>query len=102
MTLRLYNVSKSYRDADRELTVISDLSWEFIRGGSTAVIGKSGVGKSTLLHLLAGLDSPSSGSISYDETDIATLSADQRAEFRREHLGFVFQFHHLLPEFSAL
>lgn len=67
-----------------------------------AIIGRSGIGKSTLMHLLGGLDTPTSGSVRYGEHVVSAMSSDQRAAFRGKHVGFIFQFHHLLPEFSAL
>lgn len=72
------------------------------RGEVVAIVGKSGAGKSTLLHLLGTLDTPDKGSIMIDNTDIASLSAKNLAAFRNQKLGFIFQFHHLLPEFTAL
>jgi lipoprotein-releasing system ATP-binding protein len=67
-----------------------------------AIVGASGVGKSTFLHILGGLDHPTAGRVRYLDTDLFSLGSDRIARFRNEHVGFVFQFHHLLPEFSAL
>jgi lipoprotein-releasing system ATP-binding protein len=102
MQIHLKDLTKSYRDADRELTVINSLTFSFPEKGSVAIIGRSGIGKSTLMHLLGGLDLPSRGSVVYDDRVISTLSSDERAAFRARKVGFIFQFHHLLPEFSAL
>jgi lipoprotein-releasing system ATP-binding protein len=102
MRIEVKNLTKRYRDADRELTVIEGLSYAFPDKGSVAIIGRSGTGKSTLMHLLGALDSPTSGTVSYDGKAISTLSSDERAAFRAKHIGFIFQFHHLLPEFNAL
>jgi lipoprotein-releasing system ATP-binding protein len=102
MQIHLKNLSKSYRDADRELTVINNLTFSFPDSGSVAIIGRSGIGKSTLMHLLGGLDLPSSGSVLYDDRNVSAMSSDERAAFRARKVGFIFQFHHLLPEFSAL
>lgn len=102
MRVRIKNLSKSYQDADRTLTVIQDLSFDFPERGAVAIIGRSGIGKSTLLHLLGALDTPSTGDIFYDEKRINAMASDERAAFRARHVGFIFQFHHLLPEFSAL
>ncbi len=102
MQIRLEGLTKSYQDADRELTVIRDLSFTFPAQGAVAIIGRSGIGKSTLMHLLGGLDVPTLGRVFYDEIEVSALSSDQRASFRARKVGFIFQFHHLLPEFSAL
>jgi lipoprotein-releasing system ATP-binding protein len=102
MQVQIHNLTKSYRDADRELFVIKDLSFSFPEQGSVAIIGRSGIGKSTLMHLLGGLDTPTVGSIRYDDKDVSSMLSDERAAFRARHVGFIFQFHHLLPEFSAL
>lgn len=100
--IKTRNLRKSYRDADRDLTVIESLSFEFPEAASIAIVGRSGIGKSTLLHLLGGLDTPSSGEILFDGEDIAKLSGDALSEFRGRNVGFIFQFHHLLPEFTAV
>lgn len=85
-----------------ELTVLDGINLEIKKGEMLAIVGASGVGKSTFLHILGGLDHPSSGKILYRDTDIFSMDGDRVARFRNEHVGFVFQFHHLLPEFSAL
>lgn len=84
------------------LTVVNGVSLTVQKGEIISVIGASGAGKSTLLHLLGALDKPDSGNVMIDGTDIFRLSAKKQAQFRNKHLGFVFQFHHLLPEFSAV
>jgi lipoprotein-releasing system ATP-binding protein len=102
MRIEVEKLTKRYRDADRELTVIDNLSFTFPDRGSVAIIGRSGTGKSTLMHLLGALDSPTSGCVRYGETNISALRSDDRAAFRAKNIGFIFQFHHLLPEFNAL
>lgn len=102
MRVQLKNLSKSYRDADRELTVINRLTFSFPERGTVAIIGRSGIGKSTLMHLLGGLDTPTSGQVMYGDVEISALGSDERAAFRSKNVGFIFQFHHLLPEFSAV
>lgn len=102
MRIEVENLTKRYRDADRDLTVIEGLSYAFPDRGSVAIIGRSGTGKSTLMHLLGALDSPTAGTVTYDGKAISALSSDERAAFRAKHIGFIFQFHHLLPEFTAL
>jgi lipoprotein-releasing system ATP-binding protein len=102
MRIEVEKLTKRYRDADRELTVIDNLSFAFPDKGSVAIIGRSGIGKSTLMHLLGALDSPTSGVVRYGDTNISALSSDERAAFRAKNVGFIFQFHHLLPEFTAL
>ncbi len=102
MRITLEHVSKVYNDAGRDLVVIRDLTWEMPAGRAIALVGRSGVGKSTLLHLLAGLDLPSSGVVRFDSTDLATLDGDQLSRLRGARIGFVFQFHNLLGEFTAL
>jgi lipoprotein-releasing system ATP-binding protein len=85
-----------------ELKVLDGIDLDIGRGEMLAIVGASGVGKSTFLHILGGLDHPTSGKVLYGATDIFAMDSDGIARFRNEHVGFVFQFHHLLPEFSAL
>lgn len=84
------------------LHVLNDIDFDIRTGEMLAIVGASGVGKSTLLHILGGLDRPTSGKVFYRDVDVFGLNSDHLARFRNEHVGFVFQFHHLLPEFSAL
>ena len=102
MKLLVEQLSKSYRDADRTLVVLNSLSYSFPEGQSIAIVGRSGVGKSTLLQILGGLDKPSSGRVLYGEHDLGAMEDEERSAFRGQHIGFIFQFHHLLPEFTAL
>jgi len=97
-------IVKTYPDksGDGALTVLDGVSISIERGSVVSVIGASGSGKSTLLHVLGGLDQPDSGKVVWDKKDIYAMSASQLADFRNRQLGFVFQFHHLLPEFTAL
>src|SRR5580765_3827909 len=92
---------KSYPSGGRRLEVLKGLSFEVERGEMVAVVGESGAGKSTLLHLLGGLDRPDSGTILLAGREMSRLGAEERAAFRNREVGYVFQFHHLLPEFSA-
>jgi lipoprotein-releasing system ATP-binding protein len=97
-----HEVVKSFaRDGER-VEVLKGVTLTVAAGELAAIVGPSGVGKSTLLHLLGGLERPTSGTIRYGETDLAGLSDLDLARFRNRRVGFVFQFHHLLPEFSAL
>lgn len=95
-------VTRTYNEGLGKLTIFSDISLEVAQGETVAIVGSSGAGKTTLLNLLGGLDKPSSGQISICGEDIHRLSEGRRARFRNAHLGFVYQFHHLLPEFSAV
>src|SRR5262245_20633482 len=95
-------LSKSYDVAGRRLTVLSNLDLSLEKGEMVAIVGASGVGKSTLLHVLGGLDAPDGGEIRIDQTDLGRLPDAELVAFRNRNVGFVFQFHHLLPEFTAL
>jgi len=95
-------LTKIYVTPATRVTVFEELSWRVPRGRLVAVIGPSGAGKSTLLHLLGGLDRPTSGSVVVDGTSVFDLSPLQLAGFRNRRIGFIFQFHHLLPEFTVL
>ncbi|OZB15287.1 MAG: lipoprotein ABC transporter ATP-binding protein LolD, partial [Marinobacter sp. 34-60-7] len=95
-------VTRTYSEGPENLTIFSDISLQVHPRETVAIVGSSGAGKTTLLNLLGGLDKPSSGQIRICGEDIHRLSEAGRARFRNRHLGFVYQFHHLLPEFTAL
>jgi lipoprotein-releasing system ATP-binding protein len=95
-------LNKSYPVAGRPLHVLRELDLAVEKGEMVAIMGASGVGKSTLLHVLGGLDTADSGRVLIGEHAIATMTDEARVAFRNRHIGFVFQFHHLLPEFSAV
>ena len=96
------NISKQFADGELKTNVLSDVNLSVQKGDRIAIIGSSGSGKSTLLHLLGGLDKPTSGSIKVHGQDINRLSVKTLSQLRNQSLGFVYQFHHLLPEFSAI
>jgi lipoprotein-releasing system ATP-binding protein len=96
--IRLTNIKKSYGD----LTVLNDINLDIQEQKVTVIVGPSGAGKSTLLHIIGTLDKADSGEVHFSDTDINTLKDRQLSEFRNKHIGFVFQFHHLLPEFTAI
>jgi len=95
-------LNKYYRVGTQHIHVLRDLDLAVERGEMVAVVGASGVGKSTLLHALGGLDRVDSGSVRIQEHEVALMSDAALVEFRNRNVGFVFQFHHLLPEFDAL
>ncbi len=99
--VRIEKLTKIYRSGDRDLAIFRDLRLEIAPGEQIAVIGESGAGKSTLLHLMSGLDSATEGAIYYKSTNIATLPEPELSSFRNREIGFVWQQHHLLPEFTA-
>ena len=93
---------KTYTVGRQQLQVLRDLDLDVRQGEMVAIVGQSGVGKSTLLHLLGGLDRADAGTVRVADTDLQSLTDDDLVTFRNRHVGFVFQFHHLLPEFDAL
>jgi lipoprotein-releasing system ATP-binding protein len=99
--LEARGLAKVYRNAEVPVQVFEALDLDVERGEMLAIIGPSGIGKSTLLHLLGGLDRPDAGTIGIDGRDMTALSNDEMARYRNRSVGFVFQFHHLLPEFTA-
>jgi len=100
--LQASGITKSYVAGQTTLTVLRDLNLEVDAGEMVAIVGASGVGKSTLLHVLGGLDRVDLGSVTVDGTNLTELADAEVVAFRNRHVGFVFQFHHLLPEFSAV
>ena len=100
--LETKNLSKHFSEGEMRVDVLKGVNFSINKNESVAIIGASGSGKSTLLHLLGGLDTPDQGEILINGKDIAVLNDEQRGEMRNKHLGFIYQFHHLLPEFSAL
>lgn len=102
IVLKAESVHKSYQQGSFKVPVLEEINLEVQRGEQIAVVGASGTGKSTLLHLLGGLDSPTDGSVLIDGQDISKLNEIERSRLRNYKIGFVYQFHHLLPEFTAL
>ncbi|PCJ33177.1 MAG: lipoprotein-releasing system ATP-binding protein LolD [Gammaproteobacteria bacterium] len=100
--LQCQHLAKQFSDGGLDTDVLSDINLTVEQGERLAIVGSSGSGKSTLLHLLGGLDDPSSGSVSIMGQDVASLSVSGLSTLRNQSLGFVYQFHHLLPEFSAV
>ena len=99
---RFDSVYKEYQGPGEILTILDNVSLSIQHGESIAVVGASGAGKSTFLHLLGTLDTPSRGSIYFDGRDVTSMTLDEKADLRNKSIGFVFQFHHLLPEFSTV
>ncbi len=93
---------KTFKIGEHDLTVLKGINLEIRRGELLAIMGASGAGKSTLLHIIGMLDRPTRGTVSFEGQDLFQLSEAAQAEFRNKRIGFVFQFHHLLPEFTAL
>jgi lipoprotein-releasing system ATP-binding protein len=102
LIIQVSNLEKSYKTARGELSLFRGLSLEVQAGEMVAIVGQSGAGKSTLLHILGALDAPSAGTVYCASTNVAQLAPRQAAAFRNREIGYVWQFHYLLPEFSAL
>ncbi|WMJ08528.1 lipoprotein-releasing ABC transporter ATP-binding protein LolD [Nitrosomonas sp. sh817] len=96
------NLTKQFSQGDSTVPVLKAVNLDLLKGEMLAIVGASGSGKSTLLHVLGGLDAPTSGDIRILDHDIAKISEEERCRLRNHSLGFIYQFHHLLPEFSAL
>ena len=101
MILKATELSKSYRNGEKNLPVLQKISLEINNGDLLTIMGESGAGKSTLLNILGTLDNADSGSLIINGKNITDFSKDQISEIRNKELGFVFQFHHLLPDFTA-
>jgi lipoprotein-releasing system ATP-binding protein len=100
--MRIENLKKVFRTGKQELVLFENLSFQVHTGEMLAIVGESGSGKSTLLHILGALDRPSAGEVFFGEIPLRTLSEEAAADFRGREIGFVWQFHYLLPEFTAL
>ena len=100
--IALRNLTKEYVDGSRVVRVLTDLDFDVAAGERVAIVGESGVGKSTLLHIVGTLDRPTRGEVWFDGEDLAKKSDRELAHFRNRAVGFIFQFHHLLPDFTAL
>jgi lipoprotein-releasing system ATP-binding protein len=100
--LRIEGLRKAFRSGATELVLFDKLSFEVSRGEMLAIVGQSGAGKSTLLHILGALERPSAGNVYFGDQSLNSLSDDQAADFRNRKIGYVWQFHYLLPEFTAV
>jgi len=102
VVLRASHIAKSYHEGDLHTDVLTDVSFELRRGQTAAIVGASGSGKSTLMHILGGLDTLTAGEVEVEGRLLSSLSDAERGRVRNRSLGFIYQFHHLLPEFTAL
>ena len=102
LVVQVQGLTKRFQEGRLDVTVLQGVDLDVFRGETLAIVGTSGSGKSTLLHLMGGLDAPTSGTVNVLGQNMADLTASAQGQLRNKHLGFVYQFHHLLPEFSAL
>ncbi|MBQ0713917.1 lipoprotein-releasing ABC transporter ATP-binding protein LolD [Paraperlucidibaca wandonensis] len=102
IVLATHDLGQQFSEGPQAITVLKDVSFQVMRGERVAIVGRSGSGKTTLLHLLGGLELPSSGRVELMGNDLASMSEAERSKLRNQHIGFVYQLHHLLPEFTAL
>jgi len=100
--LKAIDLKKQFITSDGEIEILRGINLDIAKGEMTSIVGASGAGKSTLLYLLSGLDTSSQGTIMYGENDISTMDEKELARFRNRHIGFIYQFHYLLSEFSAI
>lgn len=102
IVLATHDLGQQFSEGPQAITVLKDVSFQVMRGERVAIVGRSGSGKTTLLHLLGGLELPSNGRVELMGNDLASMSEAERSKLRNQHIGFVYQLHHLLPEFTAM